>query len=130
MRDKHEYFASKMRLTPPPTVISAAAVCSKEVVLLIRCLLLLPFVAWVWYWSVFCYAVLSDLSSFSIIFNQFAGVKRAGCFTLIVFLMSCPLAVSVLRLFPTVSWVILQFLILLLSGHTHLLLDQILRVYR
>ena len=43
MRDKHEYLASKMRLTPTPTVVSAAAVCSKAVVLLIRYLLLLLF---------------------------------------------------------------------------------------
>ena len=47
MRDKHEYLASKMRVTPTPTVVSAAAVCSKAVVLLllIRCLSLLRFVA-------------------------------------------------------------------------------------
>ena len=37
-------------------------------------------------WSLFCYAVLSVLSSFC---NHLKEEERVGCFSLIVFVMSC-----------------------------------------
>ena len=63
----------------------------------------------------FCYAVLSVLSSFAIILMR-TRREIAGCFTLIVFLVF--LTVSILWLFL----VGLQCVIVVFPGHTHLLI--------
>ena len=66
--------------------------------------------------SLFCFAVLCVLSSFAIIS---LGKKRAGCFSLLC--SECHLAVIILRLFNTVPWVGLLYVIVAFPGHTHVL---------
>ena len=68
-----------------------------------------------------CYALLSDLSLL-----QSSGQGRiAGCFTLIVFLLSLFLDFSALCLFLTVPWVGLQCVSMAFPGHTYLFLRYI-----
>ena len=70
--------------------------CPPHKDLLIHCLLLLSF-SFCYVWSLFCYAVLSVLSSFAIISLR----NWTGCFTLTVFFMSSG---CVLFVFLTASW--------------------------
>ena len=68
--------------------VSLAAVRSKAVdlLLLIHSLLLLPLFVGVCVWSLLCYAVLSVLSSLAVILLRRV---KAGCFTLVVYLVFC-----------------------------------------
>ena len=87
-----------------------ATVRCKAVVmmLLIRCLLLLSLLNMICVWFLVCCAVIRVLSSFS--------EERAGCFTLVAFLMSC--WCSVVLIFDTMSC--LQCVIVVFSNHTYL----------
>ena len=65
-------------------------------------------------WSLFCNTVLSVPSSFEIILLR----KRAGCFTLIVLLLSCGCYWHV-SLFLVVPWVGLHCVTVAFPGQTH-----------
>ena len=54
-------------------------------------------------WSLFCYAVLNFLSSFAVTM-YLIGEVRAGCFTLIVFLLLCGCLCSVSLPHGAVGW--------------------------
>ena len=73
---------------PPPPPLANATVRSKAVVLLliIYYFMYIPLFVGVLCWSLFRYALLYVLSSFAIFLTR---KKEPGCFTFIVFLMSC-----------------------------------------
>ena len=69
-----------------------------------------------------CYGLRSGLS----LLQSSGGGRIAGCFTLIVFLLSlCFVFDDALVLFPMVSWVELQCVIVAFPGHTYLFLRYI-----
>ena len=70
-------------------------------------------------WSLFCYAVLSVLSSFAIILRSKRERERAGCFTFIVVLMSCDCYCSVGLPHGAVEWAAACDCDIF-PGHTHL----------
>ena len=52
--------------------------------------------------------------------NHLEQEEKAGCFAIII-IYRCIVNISVLRLFLTVPWVCLQFVIVVFPDHTHLL---------
>ena len=101
--------------------MGSASVCSKATVLLllIHWLFVLSLFRWVGVVIGPCYALLSSLS-----LSQSSGRGRtAGCFTLIVFLLSLLIVFGDLCLFLTVSWIGLQCVnFVTFPGHTYLFL--------
>ena len=67
-------------------------------------------------WSLFYYAVLCDLSSFTITL-----MGKKDLLALLRLTFKCRVAVSVLWLFLAVPWVSLQCVIVFFPDHTHLL---------
>ena len=93
----------------------SSIVCSKAVVLLlfIHCLLLLPLFV-----GAYCYILVlfcSSFLSFQILVSSCRGRKRAWCFCVFWF----PVA-SVLWIFLVVPWVGLSYVVVAITGHTHL----------
>ena len=68
--------------------------------------------------SLFCYALLCVHSSFAIILKR---KEKAGCFAIIVY--KCSVTINVLWLFLAVSWVGLQYVIVVFPDYTHLFLN-------
>ena len=95
--------------------MASAAVCSQMLVLLLLIHLLLPLFCGGCVWSLFCCAVLSVVSNFTI-------TERAGCFSLIAF--CCHVTVSVLCLFLAVLMVGLQCVIEAFPDHTRLFFSK------
>ena len=69
--------------------------------------------------SLVWYALLSVLSSFAIILK-----RKRELVALLLLSFGCLVTVNVTRLFFAVPWVGLQFVSVVLSDHTHLLLDK------
>ena len=69
--------------------------------------------------SLFCYVLLCDHSSFAIILK-----RKRKLVTLLVLPYRCIVTIIVLWLFLTVPRVGLQYVIVVFSDHTHLLLEQ------
>ena len=68
-------------------------------------------------WSLFWYALLYVLSSFAIILT-----RKRELVALLLLSFGGLVTVNVLQLIPTVWWVGLQFMIVVLPDHTHFLL--------
>ena len=71
-------------------------------------------------WYLFCYAVLSVLTSFEIIL-----IEKKELVVLLRLHSWCLEPVSVLWLFPTVPWVGLWRVIVVFPNHTHYLYDHL-----
>ena len=68
-------------------------------------------------WSLLWYALLYVLSSFAIILT-----RKRELVALVLLPFGCLVTVNVLKLFLTMPWVGLQFVIVVFPDHTHLLL--------
>ena len=112
-----------MHLSPPPPV-DKTAVRSKAVVplLLINCLLYLPLFVGVICLSLFYYALLCVHSSFAIMLKRKRERKLVA---LLLLSYRYFVAINVLRLFFTVPWVGLQFVIVVFPDHNHLLFGKL-----
>ena len=99
-----------------------AAVRSKVVVLLllIYCLMYFALFVGVLCMSLFCYALLCVHSSFAIILK-----KKRKLEALLLLSYRCIVTINVLGLFLRVSWVGLQFVIVVFPDHTHLLFGDV-----
>ena len=69
--------------------------------------------------SLFCYVLLCVHSRFAI-----ALKRKRKLVTLLLLPYRCIVIINVLRLFLTVPWVGLQYVIVVFSDHTHLLLER------
>ena len=78
----------------------------------------LPLFVGVLHWSLFWYALLYVLSSFTIILT-----RKRELVALLLLSFGCLVTVNVLWLFLMVPWVVLQFVIVLFPDHTHLLFE-------
>ena len=58
--------------------------------------------------------------SFLVLNNHLTEEERASCFILLLLLLACHVAISVLCLFLAVSWAGLWSVIVAFPGHTHL----------
>ena len=99
--------ASKMHLIKPPVASAAVHFTAVVLLLLIHCLLLLSL----------CVGVLGLVLVVHLVLQSSAGEERAGCFTLIIFLLSFVSKFSCL--FLVVPWVGLQCVIVAFPPHTH-----------
>ena len=68
--------------------------------------------------SLFCYKLLCVHSSFAIILN-----KKRNLVVFAIIVLRYIVTVNVLRLFLTVPWVGLKWVVLVFPDHTHLLLE-------
>ena len=95
-----------------------AAVCSKAVVLLllIYCSVGITLFVRVLCSSLFCYALICVHSSFAIILK-----RKRKLVVLLILSYRCIVAIYVLWLILTVPWDGLQYVIVVLPDHTHLL---------
>ena len=106
-----------MHLSP---AVAQAAVCSKVVVLLllIYCLMYFPLFVGVLCLSLFCHTLLCVHLSFAIILK-----RKRKLVALLLLSCRCIVTINVLWLFLTVSWVGLQYVIVVFPDHTHLLFE-------
>ena len=104
------------------SLVAWAAVGSKAVVLLllIYCLMYFPLFVGVLCLYLFCYALLCVHSSFAIILK-----KKRKLVALLLLSYRCIVTINVLGLFLTVSWVGLQYSIVVFPDHTHLLFGDV-----
>ena len=72
------------------------------------------------FWSLFCYALLNVLSSFAIIL-----IRQRELVALLLLSSCCLVTLSVLWLFLVVPWVGLQWVIVVVSNHIHLLVGYL-----
>ena len=76
-------------------------------------------------WSLFCYALLCNPSSFAIILK-----RKRKLVALLLLSFGCLVTVKVLWLFLTVPWVSLQFVSVVFLDHTCLLAENILQTFK
>ena len=88
--------------------------------LLIYCLMYFPLFVGVLCLSLFCYSLLCIHSSFAIILK-----RKRQLFPLLLLSYRCIVTMNVLRLILTVPCVGLQYVIVVFSDHTHLLLKRL-----
>ena len=82
--------------------------------LFIYCFMYLPLFVGILCWSLFWYALLCVLSSFTIILTRMKELVA-----LLFYVLGCLVSVNILWLFLTVPWVGLRFVIVVFPYHTH-----------